>query len=45
MGEKLDEIQKKLKKHNQEHLLLFYEKMNDGEKEKLLIRLKILILI
>ena len=33
---KLDEIKSKLKKHGQEHLLLFYDKMNDSQKEELL---------
>ena len=29
---KLDEIKNKLKKHGQEHLLLFYDKMDDRQK-------------
>ena len=33
---KLDEIKSMLKKYGQEHLLLFYDKMNDSQKEKLL---------
>ena len=36
MNERLNSIQKKLKKYNQEHLLLFYDKMDDNNKEKLL---------
>ena len=32
----LDEIRNKLKKHGQEHLLLFYDKMDDAKKEELL---------
>ena len=33
---KLDEVKSMLKKYGQEHLLLFYDKMNDSQKEKLL---------
>ncbi len=36
MNSKLEEIKKKLKKYGQEHLLLFYDKMNKEQKEKLL---------
>ncbi len=36
MKEKYEEIKSKLKKYNQEHLLLFYDKMDDLNKEKLL---------
>ncbi len=32
----LDEIKSKLKKYGQEHLLMFYDKMNDSQKEQLL---------
>ena len=32
----LNEIKTKLKKYGQEHLLLFYDKMDDDQKEKLL---------
>ena len=37
----LNEIKTKLKKYGQEHLLLFYDKMDDDQKEKLKIKLKI----
>ena len=40
MDNELDLIQKKLKKYNQEHLLLFYNKMNEAEKENLLNQIK-----
>ena len=40
MGDRLDNIKKKLKKYNQEHLLMFYNKMNEEEKEKLLEQLE-----
>ena len=33
---KLEEVKSLLKKYGQEHLLLFYDKMNDSQKEKLL---------
>ena len=36
MKSKLEEIKSKLKKYGQEHLLLFYDKMNDSQKEQLL---------
>lgn len=40
MGDRLDDIKKKLKKYNQEHLLLFYDKMDADEKEKLLSQIE-----
>lgn len=36
MNERLENIKKTLKKYNQEHLLVCYEKMNDAQKEELL---------
>jgi len=36
MKDKLENIKTKLKEYGQEHLLLFYEKLDDNEKEKLL---------
>jgi len=38
--ENLDEIKSKLKEHGQEHLLLFYDKMDDSQKEELLNQIK-----
>ncbi|MCI8309443.1 MAG: hypothetical protein HFJ45_04485 [Clostridia bacterium] len=36
MKDRLEEIKSKLKEYNQEHLLLFYDKLNDTQKEELL---------
>ena len=36
MKDRLEEIKSKLKKYGQEHLLLFYDKMTDEQKEDLL---------
>lgn len=36
MEEKYKEVEKKLKKYNQEHLLIYYKQMNSEEKEQLL---------
>ena len=40
MSERLEEIKKKLKKYNQEHLLMFYDKMDDEGKEALLNKIE-----
>ncbi len=36
MGDRLAEIKQKLKKYHQEHLLMFYDKMEENEKQELL---------
>ena len=40
MDERLEEIKKQLKKYNQEHLLMFYDKMDDEEKNALLSKIE-----
>ena len=40
MDKRLEEIKKKLKKYDQEHLLMFYDKMDDEEKENLLNKIE-----
>lgn len=40
MKERLEEIKKKLEKHGQEHLLMFYDKMNEDEQKELLNKIE-----
>ena len=40
MNDQLDEINDTLKKYKQEHLLMFYDKMNDTQKKKLLSQIE-----
>ncbi len=40
MGDRLAEIRKKLEKYGQEHVLMFYDKMDEDEKNKLLNKIE-----
>lgn len=40
MNHRLDEIKKKLEKYGQEHLLMFYDKMNEEEQKELLNKIE-----
>jgi putative uridylyltransferase len=40
MGDRLEEIKKKLEKYGQEHLLMFYDKMNADEQKELLNKIE-----